>query len=196
MAEKRMFAKTIVEADAFLDMPLSSQALYFHLGMNADDDGVINSPKRIQRTIGATDDDLRILITKNFIIPFESGVVIVKHWRMNNYIRSDRYKPSVYVEELATLSLKDNGSYTKCIEGGIPSGIPSLGQSSIDKTSIDKIKSVSDMLTEEMWDRLEKHIGNKDLIDVLDTIDKKVDVSTIKNPYNYIMKTAESLGLI
>ena len=112
MAERRMFAKTIIDSDAFLDMPLSTQALYFHLSMRADDDGFINSPKKIQRTIGATDDDLRLLIAKNFIIPFESGVVVIKHWKIHNYIRSDRKHDTKYLEERSMLSVKENGSYT------------------------------------------------------------------------------------
>ena len=79
MAERRMFAKTITESDAFLDMPLSTQALYFHLGMNADDDGFVNSPKRIQRLAGASEDDLRLLIAKRFVLAFESGIIVIKH---------------------------------------------------------------------------------------------------------------------
>ena len=121
MAERRMFAKTIIDSDAFLDMPLSTQALYFHLSMRADDDGFINNSKKIQRMIGASDDDLKLLMAKNFIIPFESGVVVIKHWRIHNYIRSDRYKETVYQEEKSLLSLKDNNAYTL---GGIPLGIP------------------------------------------------------------------------
>ena len=112
MAERRMFAKTIIDSDAFLDMPLSSQALYFHLSMRADDDGFINNPKKIQRMIGCTDDDLRILLAKRFIIPFESGIVVIKHWRINNYIRNDRYKPTLYRDEMEQLTVKENGSYT------------------------------------------------------------------------------------
>ena len=99
MASKRMFSKQITDSDAFMDMPLSTQCLYFHLGMQADDDGFINAPKRIQRVIGASDDDLNILIMKKFIIPFQSGVVVQKHWHINNNIRSDRYKETVYLEE-------------------------------------------------------------------------------------------------
>ena len=99
MAERRMFAKTIIDSDAFLDMPLSTQALYFHLSMRADDDGFINNPKKIQRMIGACDDDLKVLIVKRFIIPFESGIVVIKHWKIHNYIRNDRYKETVYQEE-------------------------------------------------------------------------------------------------
>jgi len=107
-----MFAKTIIDSDAFLDMPLSSQALYFHLSMRADDDGFINNPKKIQRMVGCGDDDLKLLIAKNFIIPFDSGVVVIKHWKIHNYIQKDRYKETVYQEEKALLSTKSNKSYT------------------------------------------------------------------------------------
>jgi hypothetical protein len=108
-----MFAKTIIDSDAFLDMPLSSQALYFHLSMRADDDGFINNPMKIQRMIGSSVDDLRLLITKNFVIPFESGVVVIKHWKIHNYIQKDRYKETVYQEEKSLLTVKENMAYTK-----------------------------------------------------------------------------------
>ena len=111
MAERRMFAKTIIDSDTFLDMPLSTQALYFHLSMRADDDGFINNPRKIQRSIGATDDDLKLLIAKQFTIPFESGVVVIKHWRLHNYIQKDRYKPTIYQDEKAQLSVENNGVY-------------------------------------------------------------------------------------
>lgn len=112
MAERRMFAKTIIDSDAFLDMPMTSQLLYFHLSMRADDEGFINNPKRIQRMIGASDDDLRMLIAKAFIIPFESGVVVIKHWRINNYIQKDRFKETIYSEERKALFTKKDGAYT------------------------------------------------------------------------------------
>ena len=122
MAERRMFAKTIIDSDAFMDMPLSTQALYFHLSMRADDEGFINNPKKIQRMIGASDDDLKVLILKRFILPFDSGVVVIKHWRIHNYIQKDRFKPTVYTEEKALLECKGNGSYTEadtdCIQDG------------------------------------------------------------------------------
>ena len=118
MAERRMFAKTIIDSDSFLDMPLSTQTLYFHLAMRADDDGFINNPKKIQRMVGCADDDLKLLLAKNFVIPFESGVCVIKHWKIHNYIRNDRYKPTVYVEEKAQLVCKENGAYTL----GIPDG--------------------------------------------------------------------------
>ena len=118
MAERRMFAKTIIDSDAFLDMPLSTQALYFHLSMRADDDGFINNPKKIQRMIGSADDDLKVLVAKNFIIPFESGIVVIKHWKIHNYIRNDRYKETVYQEEKALINTKDNKAYTLGIQDG------------------------------------------------------------------------------
>lgn len=107
-----MFAKTIIDSDAFLDMPMSAQALYFHLAMRADDDGFVNNPRKIMRMVGAGDDDAKILLAKRFLIQFDSGVVVIKHWRIHNYIQKDRYKPTVYKEEKALLAQKDNGAYT------------------------------------------------------------------------------------
>ena len=112
MAERRMFAKTIVLSDAFLDMPLSTRCLYFTLGMLADDDGFINSPKSIMRQCGASIDDLNLLVAKKFIIPFENGVVVIKHWRIHNYIQKDRYKGTKYIEEKNTLAIDEKGAYT------------------------------------------------------------------------------------
>ena len=112
MAERRMFAKTIIDSDAFLDMPASAQALYFHLAMRADDDGFINNPKKVMRIVGASNDDAKILLTKRFLLEFDSGIIVIKHWWMHNYIQKDRYKPTVYQEERAQLSKKPNGSYT------------------------------------------------------------------------------------
>ena len=112
MAERRMFAKTIIDSDAFLDMPLSAQSLYFHLSMRADDEGFINNPKKIQRMIGASDDDIKLLLMKRFLIAFESGVVVIKHWKIHNYIQKDRFKPTIYQEEKAQLIEKDNKAYT------------------------------------------------------------------------------------
>ena len=112
MAERRMFAKTIIDSDAFLDMPLSSQALYFHLSMRADDEGFINNPKKIMRMVSASTNDIDLLIAKKFIIPFESGIVVIKHWKIHNYIRGDRIVPTKYEEEKRQLAVKENGSYT------------------------------------------------------------------------------------
>jgi len=116
LAERRMFAKTIVLSDAFLDMPLSARCLYFTLGMLADDDGFVNSPKSIMRQAGASVDDLNLLMAKRFILAFASGVIVIKHWRIHNYIQKDRYKESKYLEEKASLTVDQNGAYTECIQ--------------------------------------------------------------------------------
>lgn len=112
MAERRMFAKTIVLSDAFLDMPLSARCLYFTLGMFADDDGFVNAPKGIMRQIGCSEDDMRVLLAKKFVIAFESGVIVIKHWRINNYLQRDRYTATKYTEEKGMLQVDKNGSYT------------------------------------------------------------------------------------
>lgn len=145
MAERRMFSKTIIDSDAFLDMPLTAQSLYFHLSMRADDDGFTNNPKKIQRMIGAGNEDLQLLIDKNFIISFESGVIVIKHWRVHNYIRSDRYKETMYLEERAMLELKENKGYTLKNKSGIPlvyqmdtDGRPRLGKDSIEEEDSEK----------------------------------------------------------
>ena len=113
MADRRMFAMTIMDSDAFLDLPLSSQALYVHLCMRADDDGFLNNTKKIQRMVGADEADLQELLERRFLISFPSGVVVIKHWRMHNYIKKDRYKETVYTEEKGQLDVKENGSYTE-----------------------------------------------------------------------------------
>ena len=154
-----MFAKTIIDSDAFIDMPLSTQALYFHLSMRADDDGFINNPKKITRMIGASEDDFKVLCLKKFIMPFESGVVVIKHWRIHNYIPKDRYKPTVYTEEKATLDAKDNGAYTLCIQGVYNSDT----QVRLGKVSIGK-------------DRLVEGSGNVDT-DNTEDVDNSVDNS-------------------
>lgn len=146
MAERRMFAKKITESDAFLDMPSSSQALYFHLNMSADDDGFVNNPKKIKRDVGASDDDLKLLLAKQFIVAFESGIIVITHWKMHNYIQKDRYRPTDYIEEKSMLELRDNKSYslksslyTNRIQNGY------VGKVSIGKDSIGKVnKNIND----------------------------------------------------
>lgn len=140
-----MFAKTIIDSDAFLDMPLSTQALYFHLSMRADDDGFINNPKKIQRMIGCCDDDLKLLLAKNFIFAFESGVVVIKHWKIHNYIRNDRYKETVYQEEKAQLYEKDNKAYTL----GIPNDNQTETQVRLGEVSLGKDRSGQDSVEEK-----------------------------------------------
>jgi hypothetical protein len=142
-----MFAKTIIDSDAFLDMPLSAQALYFHLSMRADDEGFVNNPKKIQRMVGASDDDCKLLVLKRFILTFESGVIVIKHWKIHNYIRNDRFKETVYVKEKSLLSLNENNAYTETDSVGIPDGRQvvyqmdtqvRLGKESIGKFSLDE----------------------------------------------------------
>ena len=122
MANKRMFTMKIVDSDSFLDMPLSTQCLYFHLNMRADDDGFVGNPKRICKLIGCNEDDLKLLLMKRFVLGFENGVIVIKHWRMHNTIQKDRYTPTAYSDELKQLGIKDNKSYTlspmetKCIQ--------------------------------------------------------------------------------
>lgn len=111
-----MFSLQIVDSDAFLDMPASSQLLYFHLSMRADDDGFISNPKKILRMIGSGEDDLKVLLAKRFILDFQSGVVVIKHWRIHNYIQNDRYHETKYIEEKNGLIVKGNGAYTECIQ--------------------------------------------------------------------------------
>lgn len=111
MAERRMFAKTIIDSDAFLDMPITARLLYYDLAMRADDDGFVNAPKKIMRMVGASQDDLSILALRKFIIPFEIGVIVIKHWKIHNYIKNDRYKPTTYQSEKAMLKQGETGEY-------------------------------------------------------------------------------------
>lgn len=133
MAERRMFAKSIVLSDAFLDMPLGARCLYMTMGMLADDDGFVNSPKSIIRQCGASNDDMNVLIAKKFVLPFDSGVIVIKHWRINNYLRSDRYQPTTYLEEKNHLTIDENGAYKGDDTVGIPLSVYP------DKDSIGKV---------------------------------------------------------
>lgn len=117
MAERRMFAKALIDSDLFLDLPLSAQALYFHLSLRADDDGFVGNPRKIQRMVGGSDDDMKLLVLKQFVLVFDSGVIVIRHWRLHNYIRSDRYKETIYTEEKAQVSVGKDNLYTV----GIPS---------------------------------------------------------------------------
>ena len=118
MAQKRMFSKKITDTDKFLDMPLSTQALYFHLNMDGDDVGFVGNPKTIKKKIGANDNDLDLLVFKQFIIPFENGVIVIKDWRIHNTLRNDRYTPTIYQEEKKAL---DSGLLSN-VSGWLPDG--------------------------------------------------------------------------
>lgn len=113
MAQKRMFSLSVIDTDWFLDLPLTTQALYFHLALRADDDGFVDSPKSIMRKIGCNSNDFQILIAKRYILEFDSGVIVIKHWRMHNTIQKDRYIPTTFKEELSKLKLDDKKSYTE-----------------------------------------------------------------------------------
>ena len=169
MAERRMFAKTIIDSDAFLEMPLSSQTLYFHLSMRADDEGFINNPNSIMRVVGAKYDDMKLLIAKKFIIPFESGVVVIKHWKIHNYIQNDRFTSTKYPDEKAMLSFGVNKEYklenNPCIQNGytmdtqVRLGKVSIGKVSkalvenktLDITSVEEIVSYLNKICERSY---------------------------------------------
>lgn len=170
MADKRMFSKTIIDSDAFLDMPLSSQALYFHLSMRADDDGFINNYKKIMRMVNATQNDYDLLIAKRFIIAFDSGVIVIKHWKLHNYIRSDRYTETVHIEEKSMIVEKENKVYTaaKLIPINATLGIPCDNHVTDDvDTQIRVVKSSvgispkCDALFNEFWDVYPKKVDKK-----------------------------------
>ena len=133
MAQKRMFSLSVVDTDKFLEMPISSRLLYYELGMRADDDGFVDNWKKILMFTGLKEDDMKVLISKQFIIPFESGVIVIRHWRMNNYLQNDRTKPTIHQKELGELGIDNNNVYimdTSCIH--------SIDKNSIDKNSIEK----------------------------------------------------------
>ena len=133
MAEKRMFSKQIIDSDAFLEKPLSTQALYFHLSMRADDDGFLNNAKKVMKIIGANQNDYDLLVAKSFVIQFDDGICVIKHWRINNYLRKDRYTETIYQEEKAMLTIQPNGRYSlkdsSCEIDDLPLGIPVCNQS-------------------------------------------------------------------
>ncbi len=202
IAERRMFAKTIIDSDLFLDMPSSTQCLYFHLSMRADDDGFINNPKKIQRMVGSGDDDLKLLIAKNFIIPFESGVVVIKHWKIHNYIQKDRYKETLYKDEKLQLSTGKNKEYilgipndnnmdTKCIhdvsnsETQVRLGKVRLGKYSLPTEEKDVSKLVDNSKSEKLssMSRLyQENIGmiNGIVAEWITEISEKIDVELFK----------------
>ena len=139
MAQKRMFDKIITNDDNFLEMPNSTQALYFHLSMNADDDGFVNNWKSIMKITGTKEDDLKILISKSYLIPFDSGILVIKHWRINNYLRGDRYRPTQFQKEFNMLENHENKAYQLKSEWSTI-GIPVVNPDKIriDKNRIDK----------------------------------------------------------
>lgn len=169
MANKRMFSLSVVDTDNFLEMPISSRLLYYELGMRADDDGFVDNWKKILLFTGLKEDDMKILMSKNFIIPFDSGVIVIRHWRLNNYLQKDRLKPTIHQEELQKLDIDDNNVYnlyTKCIH-------------SIDKNSIDKNSIVYNIygefqnvkLTDEEYNKLK----DKNLLSYIEDLSRYLE---------------------
>ena len=174
MAQKRMFTMKIVDSDAFLDMPATTQCLYFHLNMRADDDGFIGNPKRIMKITGASEDDLRLLIAKRFVLTFEDGVIVIKHWRMHNTLSRDRYAETSYTDEKKMLLLKDNGSYS--LTGGNPIDdtrlIERSGRQTQQRRNKDATKTLSD-----------KGLG----------IDKDIDIELDKEKDNNLIVSKDTI---
>lgn len=182
MAEKRMFSKKIIDTDWFMDMPASTQNLYFHLSMRADDDGFIASPKRIVKLVGASEDDYKLLIAKKFIIVFDNGICVIKDWRINNYLRGDRYTETIYQEEKSQLTLGENGEYKL----GIPDGIPLVATDNTNSISIstNKVKHKygeykNVLLTDEQYNKLKEKFPN-DYEDRIKKLDEGIELKGYK----------------
>lgn len=180
MAQRRMISKKITDTDAFLDMSISAQALYFHMNMHADDDGFVSSPKKIMRMIGANDDDYKILILKRFVISFDSGVCVIKHWLIHNLIRGDRYNETTYLDEKKTLNIKENKVYT---ENVIPNGNQMAPQVRIGKARIGKASKeaidLPEWLNKKSW---------KEWVDYRKEIKKALKPSTEKKQISFLEK--------
>lgn len=193
MAEKRMFTKTIVDSDIFLDMPQSAQNLYFHLNMRADDEGFINSPRKIMRMVNSNQNDMDILLAKRYLLLFESGVMVVKHWKMHNAIRQDRIKETMYLEEKALLTTKENGSYTDKIKllqpsvNQLPDKVsPSIDKIRLEENRIDKISKDKKLsfhnfdlvkLTQKEYDSCITNYGVDQTIKALDKLNSFIGSS-------------------
>ena len=184
MSNKRMFNTQIVDSDAFLSMPLSSQALYFHLGMSADDDGFLNNPVQIARAINASQDDMNLLLLKKFVLRFDTGVMVIKHWKINNYIRSDRYKPTLYQDELRQLEVKPDGGYrfigaienekTPINQQVLPVGYQKDTEIRLDKIKLDKISIDKGSNNNDLYfmDQLNKDVKKNTTFETLEKLIK------------------------
>ena len=178
MAQKRMFSLNVVDTDNFLDMPVSARLLYYELGMRADDDGFVDNSKKILLFSGLKNDDLKILIAKNFIIPFETGVIVIRHWRMNNYLQNDRVKPTTHQQELKSLELDENNVYNKdttCIQETDIEDAKLLENTGTSKVDTDCIHSI------------DKNSINENSID-----EGSIDEGSINNNQNLLIPTSFS----
>lgn len=147
MANKRMLSLQIVDTDAFLDMPISSQLLYFHLVMRADDEGFVGNPKKIMRLIGVQEDDMKVLLAKRFLLSFDSGIVVIKHWLIHNTIRMDRFNETTYLKEKNSLSVKNNKAYTEKESGN---QVATIGEHNISKVKLIKVKTSKELSIESL----------------------------------------------
>jgi hypothetical protein len=202
MGDKRMFSKVITESDAFLDLPLSTQALYFHLAMQADDDGFVSSPSKTIRMVGASKNEYDLLLAKKFILVFEDGIIVIKHWLMHNCIRKDRYKPTVYIKQKETLYLKENNAYTTDFTKGTPVrlslGIPDDNQETpdvipvvgVDKVSIDKVKlNKKDISMKSEFDLIRKEFkGTKTIKVATDKLPKLIALYSFEQILNTVKR--------
>ena len=190
MATRRMFNKTIIDTDEFLDMPISARLLYFDLGMRADDDGFV-SPKRIMRITNANNDDLKILLAKKYVINFENKVLVIRDWKVNNFIRPDRYTPTIYQEYLKRLQLTSSNQYQlKVLNSGIPDDIPDdipdggIGKVRLGKVSIDKDSIEGEELTPSQ--KAKEFFNNHELQEkvINSLIEKGINKELVKREIN------------
>lgn len=201
MAEKRMFSNKVIGSDAFLEMPDSTQNLYFHLSMYADDDGFVDKPKSIMRMTGKKEDDLKLLIAKSFIIPFESGLIVIKHWRLNNYLRSDRYKETQYLQEKNKLVINKNGEYELGRPVGIPSVNPDILLSNTNLNSNIKSTNKGDargnekhkygeynhiLLTDDELSKLQEEYGEEKTSSAITFLDEYIEMKGYKCKSHYL----------
>lgn len=197
MAERRMFAKAIIDSDAFLDMPITARLLYYDLAMRADDDGFVNAPKKILRMVGCSVDDMKILAAKKFIIPFESGVVVIKHWRIHNYIRKDTYNETTYKDEKKQLHLDENKAYTLNPDKPVlPDDTtnddpPTIRPRPVDEPSTPRPRSVDDPWTQVRLGK-DNNIYSADLRQKNDEIDRKFDLFWSEYPKKSDKKKAKA----
>lgn len=192
-----MFSKQITTSDAFVDMPMSSQLLYFHLNMEADDDGFVSNPNRITKMVGANADDLKILLAKRFLLAFENGVVVIKHWLLHNAVRKDMYKETQYLDQKKTLQIKDNGVYTEVRNESVTEPLHRLGQDRLDKDRLEEntMSAIADSFNQfwskypkkelkkkslEIWNK--KKLENK-LPEILSFIEKANDTDRWKKGF-------------
>lgn len=201
-AERRMFTKKITDGDEFTSMPPTAQSLYFHLCMSADDDGFSNNIRGSLFNAHATNEDFNILIRKRFIIPFDSGVIVIKHWKMHNYIQKDRYHKTEFAEEKAKLILKENGVYTECIQDGYKLdtevrdrlGKDRIGNNNIPASVEAKTDKDSEYKTEfeELWILYPKKHGKQNALrDYIKARKSGVDRKTIEDGLSAYIKYCE-----